>query len=114
MPGTKDENWTAGLDTLAARAAEYYKMGTFIFFIIFFIIHLFINLIQQAVDFVNGEQWLKLEMAYLLNYQFKKLHGDWPDMHLYVKLTDWLLLLSLKFFQMETIPSKFANKSRNE
>lgn len=27
MPGTKDENWTAGLDTLAARAAEYYKMG---------------------------------------------------------------------------------------
>lgn len=27
LPGTDGENWTAGLDTLAARAAEYYKMG---------------------------------------------------------------------------------------
>lgn len=53
-------------------------------------------------------------MACLLNYQFMKLHGDWPDMHLYVKLTVWLPLLSLKFFQMETIPSKFANKSQRE
>lgn len=27
LPGTNDENWTAGLDTLAQRAKEYYDMG---------------------------------------------------------------------------------------
>ena len=27
IPGTDGENFTAGLDTLAARSAEYYKMG---------------------------------------------------------------------------------------
>ena len=27
IPGTEDENWTAGMDTLAARAKDYYNMG---------------------------------------------------------------------------------------
>lgn len=27
LPGTEDESWTAGMDTLAKRAAEYYSMG---------------------------------------------------------------------------------------
>lgn len=27
IPGTKDETWTAGLDTLNKRCEEYYKMG---------------------------------------------------------------------------------------
>ncbi len=30
LPGTDGETWTAGLDTLAARAAEYYKLGKII------------------------------------------------------------------------------------
>jgi fructose-bisphosphate aldolase class I len=30
IPNTQEENWTAGMDTLAKRAAEYYQMGNLI------------------------------------------------------------------------------------
>jgi len=42
IPGTKDETWTAGLDTLNKRCEEYYKMGNHIK-------HILLNKIQVFI-----------------------------------------------------------------
>lgn len=83
--GTNDECWTAGLDTLDKRAAEYYSMGNIF------------NL--KDSDSPNGDVFLKLTNILLRYYPYSKTLGFWLVMLLFASSMGLCQSQRLKYCQ---------------
>lgn len=90
--GTNEECWTAGLDSLDKRAAEYYSMG-------------FI-LILKASDSRSGGAFSKLMNILLRNLPCSKTLGFWPDMQPFASSTDSCRSWRPKYYRMALTASK--------